>query len=311
MTDGTNTGADPLDTYVPWSAAIKLDINDKLSFAIIGDQPFGANVNYAGLPIQSPLLGGIQPGANIESQAWTGLLRYKFNDTWSVHGGIRGQMASGKVNTTVAGAFRLLDVDSYMRFGTIAGIAYERPDIAMRVALTYHSEIEQDLTGSEVTLTGGGPIAATTAFTVTTPASLNLEFQTGVAADTLLFGSVRYVEWDGFNLTTPGAGQYVNFDKDTTTYALGLGRRFDETWSGAVTLGFESEGDFLSNTALAPTTGSQSIGLAATYTQGNTTLTTGVTYAKLGEREFDLSGNTISFTDGEAIGVGVRLGINF
>ncbi|CUH59522.1 outer membrane protein transport protein [Thalassobacter stenotrophicus] len=308
------TGSDPLDTYVPWSAAIKLDVTDKLSFAIIGDQPFGANVNYSGLPFQSALLQGlnVEPGANIKTQAWTGVLRYELNETLSVHGGLRAQKASGQVNTRVGTGvvppFRQLNASSDFALGALVGVAYERPEIALRIALTYNSEIDQKLTGTEITDIVS---PATTAFTVTTPASLNLEFQTGVAADTLLFGSVRYVEWDGFNLTTPGAGQYVNFDKDTTTYSLGLGRRFNDTWSAAVTLGFEAKGDFAANSALAPTTGSQSIGLAATYTQGKTTVTTGVTYAKLGEREFDLGGTPVSFTDGEAIGVGVRLGINF
>jgi len=305
------TGSDPLDTYVPWSAAIKLDVTDKLSFAIIGDQPFGANVNYSGLPIQQAPLDalGIEPGANIKSQAWTGVLRYKMDENWSIHGGLRAQKVSGNVNANAGtNGFRQLVASSDIDFGGLVGVAYERPDIALRVALTYNSEIDQGLTGTE-TAPAPGSTPDATSFTVTTPASLNLEFQTGIAADTLLFGSVRYVEWEGFNLATR-TGQYVNFDEDSTTYSLGIGRRFNETWSAAVTLGFEAEGEFVSNTALAPTTGSQSIGLATNYTQGNTTVTMGVTYAKLGDRQFGTA-PAVSFTDGEAIGVGVRLGINF
>ncbi|KGK79923.1 hypothetical protein PM03_04380 [Thalassobacter stenotrophicus] len=309
---GPVAGSDPLDTYVPWSAAIKLDVTDKLSFAIIGDQPFGANVNYNDAPIR---LAGVPftPGANITSQGWTGVLRYKVTENWSAHGGLRAQKIVGSVNTYRGTDFMRLDANSGFDLGGLVGVAYERPDIAMRVALTYNSEIDQGLSGSESIddLTGVNPATSDTkSFTVTTPASLNLEFQTGVAANTLLFGSVRYVEWKGVNLTTD-EHEYVNFEENSTTYSLGLGRRFSDSWSGAVTLGFEPEGNFISNSALAPTTGSQSIGLAATYTQGNTTVTTGVTYAKLGERKFDFGSTDIDFTDGEAIGVGVRLGINF
>jgi len=35
---------------------------------------------------------------------------------------------------------------------------------------------------------------------IKTPQSVNLEFQTGIAKVTLLFGSVRWVDWTAFNI---------------------------------------------------------------------------------------------------------------
>jgi len=63
-----------------------------------------------------------------------------------------------------------------------------------------------------------------------------------------------------------GVGEYVSFNEDTTAYRLGLGRRFNDNWSGAVTLTHE-RGDGLTTTLLAPTDGITAIGLASCRTQ--------------------------------------------
>lgn len=292
---------DPLRSYQQWGLAYKTDISDKLSFAVILDQPFGADVDYR------PSLNGF---ALIDSNATSGILRYKFNDNFSAHAGLRFQTIGGSIATVVGGIPSVLNADSEIGVGAIVGVAYEKPEIAMRVALTYNSEIDQDLEGVETQFTPG-PASSATNFTVTTPASWNLEFQTGIAQDTLLFGTVRYVEWEGFNLTTPGAGNYVNFRENTTTYSLGVGRRFNENWSGAVTLGYEEAGLRPTNTLLAPTTGVTSIGLGVTYTQGNTRVTGGVTYGVPGDQQGSLGPATVNFNDNKVIGAGIRVGFNF
>ncbi|MFZ1469482.1 MAG: hypothetical protein WAT09_10970 [Paracoccaceae bacterium] len=119
--------------------------------------------------------------------------------------------------------------------------------------------------------------------------------------------SIRHVKWDGFNLTTPGL-VYATFVDDTTTYSLGVGRKFNDNWSGAVILGYESAGTKPTSTALQPYTGSQSIGLAVTYTMDNVKITGGVTYAKLGDQ---FLGGPISWSGGDALAAGIRVGISF
>ncbi|WP_298256010.1 outer membrane protein transport protein [uncultured Litoreibacter sp.] len=294
---------DPLKSYSLFGFAFKQDVSEKLSFSVIVDQPIGASVDYRPFPFAF----GISGYAEVNSTAVTVLGRYKFNENFSVHGGLRFQDLGGEIQTFVGGVSPArLTAGSDFGVGFVFGAAYERPDIAMRVALTYSSEIDVDLEGTELAL---ATLTSTpTSFTATIPASLNLEFQTGIAKDTLLFGSVRYVEWEGFNLTTAGQGQYVNFRDDTVTYSLGVGRRFNENWSGAVTLGFEEPATRPGNTLLNPRTGQTSIGLGVTYTKGNTKITGGVTYAKLGSQNF---ASGLNFNDNEAVGAGVRIGLNF
>ena len=293
--------ADPLSSFSSVGVAYKTDVNERLSFALILDEPFGADISL------TPAIPGF---ADVSSVAVTGVARYKFDENWSVHGGLRLQRISGTVQTFVGGLggpLSNLNLASDFAPGLVAGVAYERPDIALRVALTYNSEIDNKLDGTESVLFPPAAPAAT-ATTVTTPDSINLEFQSGVAADTLVFGSIRHVFWDGVSLTT-GLGDYVSFNEDTTAYRIGVGRRFNENWSGAVTLTHE-RGDGLTTTLLAPTDGITAIGLGATYT-GDTGIqvTGGVTYGTLQDTTF--TGSGAEFNDNDVFGVGLRVGFNF
>ena len=101
--------------------------------------------------------------------------------------------------------------------------------------------------------------------------------------------------------------------EDTTTYTIGVGRKFTENWSGSVSVMYEPDGDDLVS-PLAPTNGRKGVTLAAIYTQDSFKVTTGVSYVKLGdayaetgtpdEARARMSGN-------HAWGVGVRVGYHF
>ena len=256
--------------YTSAGLALKTQINDKLSFGILLDQPIGANVSYA--PATGYLYGG-QTGsdAKVTSSAVTALLRYKLNDSLSIYGGPKFETASGTVRLFNG---YTLTTSTENDNGFMAGVAYEKPEIALRVALTYTSAITHTFTATE-----NG--AASLPFSSEVPQSVALDFQSGIAKDTLLFGAIRWREWSKFDITpvgfkaASGGGSLVDYDNNVITYSLGLGRRFNETWSGAVTLGHEkSSGGFAGN--LGPTDGYTSIGLSGTYSRDNMKITGGV-----------------------------------
>ncbi|MBU9696284.1 hypothetical protein GU927_000340 [Rhodobacteraceae bacterium HSP-20] len=291
----TSTGGNPLLDYSLLGLTYKRQFDENFSLTVIYDEPYGAAVQY---PAGAPFLGSF---ATVESQAVTMVGRYETGSGFSVHGGLRAQKLSGSIQTS-----QRLVAESGYDLGYVVGAAYEIPDIALRVAVTYNSEIDNELTGTETVLIP--PVSsAATSFTVTTPESVNLDFQSGIAKDTLLFGSIRHVRWAGFNLTTPTLA-YASFTDNTTTYTLGIGRKFNDNWSGAVSIGYEAEGTKPTTTALAPYTGSKSITVGATYTQDTLKITGGVTYAKLGDT---FLGGPISWSDGKAVGVGLRIGYSF
>jgi long-chain fatty acid transport protein len=129
--------------------------------------------------------------------------RYEMPNGFSVYGGARIVGFEGQVdlfNGTGGGAARYtLDAEASTEIGYMLGAAYERPDIAMRVALTYYSETNHDITASETTGLGTTP----TTFQTAIPQQLLLEGQTGVAGGTLVFGSIRWTDWTEFMLSPP------------------------------------------------------------------------------------------------------------
>ncbi|MEM6595584.1 MAG: outer membrane protein transport protein [Pseudomonadota bacterium] len=318
-TPGAASG-DMSPSYSLFGVAYKHQFNDRLSFSLIYDQPYGADVNY---PAGS---GYFAQGstAELRTDAFTGILRYKIDDNFSVHGGLRYQSFEAKADVPfiVAPAGPTAGIPYSARgakdygVGFVAGAAYEKPEIALRVALTYSSEISHEL----ATVENGpaGPLSTTTA--VETPQSINLDFQTGIAANTLLFGSIRWVDWSDFDVSPQGytiatsGGSLVSYDNDAVTYNLGIGRRFNENWSAAVSLGYEkSNGGFASN--LGPTDGNTSIGLGATYTNGSVKVTGGVRYIDIGDANTTLNAASGlaagNFTGNKAIAVGFKVGYSF
>jgi long-subunit fatty acid transport protein len=153
---------------------------------------------------------------------------------------------------------------------------------------------------------------------IETPQSVNLEFQTGIAADTLLFGGVRWVDWSSFDIAPTyyendlGRGKLLSYEDDVYTYSLGIGRRLSDTWSVAAVVGYEkSNGGFSSN--LGPTDGNKSLGLAATYTRDSMEITTGIRYINIGDAETTLGGGqtAATFEDNDAVAIGVKVGFTF
>lgn len=291
--------------------AYKRQLNPNLSAAIIVEQPFGADILY---PSSSVALGGT--AVSVNSTTATALLRYRFENNFGVHGGLRASRADANVTLSGLAYGPLngynLDTDSSTGIGWVAGISWEKPEIAARVSLTYNSPIEHDFQTTENIAPGlVGDI------TVDTPRSWTLEGQTGVAADTLVFGSIRWVNWSEFLVTPPAllaatGGGLVDLE-DSTTLTLGVGRKFTENWSGSVAFTYEKAGDELVS-PLAPTNGRKGVTLAAIYTQGSMKVSTGISYSKLGDAMPETGTPDTaraSMEDSSVLGIGMKVGFTF
>ena len=154
----TNSISDVGNSFSTVGAGLKFNINQKVSAAFIFDQPFGADVKYGG-DNAATLLGGTSADASTTS--FTALLRYKFDDRLSVYGGPRYLKADGEITLSglaygPAGVFLPASANNYTAtfdnasgWGFVVGGSYEIPDIALRVALTYSSEIELEFPTTE------------------------------------------------------------------------------------------------------------------------------------------------------------------
>jgi long-subunit fatty acid transport protein len=305
---GAISSGDMAGTQTTYSFAYKKNLSDKFDAALIVDQPVGADVNYPAAAAPYPFAGS---NAEVRSNAITGLLRYKLPSNFSVYGGLRVESVKGKLQIIAPAVSPFftnynLDADKDWSLGYVVGVAWEKPEIHARVALTYNSAIKHTLDTVE---TGLAPFPLNGSLDVEIPQSVNLEFQTGIAQDTLVFGSVRWVDWTAFDITPQYLGQaIVSHDDDTFSTNLGIGRRFNERWSGAVILGYEKgHGTPVGN--LGPTDGYKSIGIAATYTVDNIKITGGVRYVDIGDATTKGVGSNFSGNDG--IGIGFRVAYSF
>ncbi|MCT4683649.1 MAG: outer membrane protein transport protein [Roseicyclus sp.] len=296
------------------------DLTEQLSFTFVIDQPYGANVAYPA--------GGLYPfrasTAEISTVQMTAAMRYEFTDNISVYGGIRALQADASAYVSVlapapaAAQFAYqLSAESDWGLGYMVGTAYEIPEIALRLAITYFSEVDLDFTGVENPAAAGTPagsvVTSPTAFSVTMPDSILIEAQSGIAEDTLLFGSVRWTDWSEFDATPlrypPGA--LIDYDNDVWTWTLGVGRRINDNLSLSATVGFEAEqGGFSAN--LGPTDGVTSVGLGAEYTIDNVSIAGGVQYSWIGNAVTEgATGPLGLFEDNSAVAAGIRIGFQF
>ena len=296
-------------SYQSYAGGYKHDLTDRITLALVIDEPVGASVDYT-----TPGAFFDSSFAEVESIAYTGLGRYKISDRVSVYGGLRLVGLSGDLlvlsptttdNPALGPQPYALSVSKDYQLGYLLGAAYETPDIALRFALTYESKTHHDIDD-----TTGAP------FEVELPQSVTLHAQSGIAANTLLFGSVRWREWskfqvqpaDFFSLETgvPVNVPIASGPSDIWTYELGLGRRFNENWSGAVILGYEKdEDDIVGN--LSGKDGFFSYGLAVTYETGQWGVTMGLKYFDIG----DADTNVTSFSGNDAIAFGTKVAFKF
>jgi len=303
LTGAVTSSGDVGVEYGQVALSFKYDVNDRISIAAVIDQPYGADVDYGDADPTYPTVGST---AEFQSTGVTVLGRYKFNDRFSVHGGARYVAIDADLNVQSGGYIYQAEFEEESDVGYVVGAAYERPDIALRVALTYASETSYS---HETTFAGTFVGSGLTEYTM--PQSVTLDFQSGVAAGTLLFGSIRWADWSETDIVTPGylANPVVDYEEDITTYTLGVGRRFSDAIAASLSVIYETEtGGEVSN--LSPTDGQLGIQLGGTYTLASGLVVSGgVRYTALG----DATTRTIfsEFEDNDAVSLGLRVGYRF
>ncbi|MCA2379091.1 transporter [Agrobacterium genomosp. 3 str. RTP8] len=164
-------------------------------------------------------------------------------------------LAAGGIPTSIYNGIGKLDMEGD-GWGWRAGVAYEIPEIAFRTSLVYNSAVDVDLTGN-VNLTNlpiglnaiSGKITPVYG-SVSMPDSIEWKVQSGIAPGWLAFGSVKWTDWSqiqtipfcavGSPSCVAGTASAINtldlFYRDGWTISGGIGHKFNEQWSGAVSL---------------------------------------------------------------------------
>lgn len=312
-----NTG-DVFDGRWNYSAAYKADLNDRVSYAITFDQPYVADTTYGAgsFPPLPPTGQTLYQGssADLKTYQLTAAMSYDVNTNVKLFGGVRAQRLDAKAAISFVDGYHV-DAGKDWGYGWLVGAAYERPDIALRVSLTYYSKIGHSLDTNETTNTTG---TVATKTDVDTPQSVSLDFQTGVAPKTLVFGSVRWVDWSEFRIDPPlyeqavtglvGAPRpLVQYNDDWWTYTLGMGYQVTDALAAAFSVTYEpSVGGEM--TSLGPYDGRTTATASLSYDFGKVNVTGGITYGRLGDTYNVLR---TDYDDGYVWGAGVRVGYTF
>ena len=164
---------------------------------------------------------------------------------------------------------------------------------------------------------------------------MNLDFQTGIMADTVAFANLRWVNWKDFAIRPNKFGQASNllgqnptvnqpngfdlvaYSDDQISATVGVGRKLSEKWAGNVSVGWDSgAGDPV--TTLGPTEGYWNVGLGVQYSPAaNYFIAGGVKYFMLGDAkaqsgaQFGTNEYVANFEDNDAWAYGLKIGYRF
>ncbi|WP_168379033.1 OmpP1/FadL family transporter [Acinetobacter cumulans] len=316
--------------YFP-SAAVKVQATDKISLGLIYDQPYGAEAEY---DAASQVFGNGAQGTSVDvkTESLTALIGYQPNENWNFYAGPVWQTVEANIKLRGAaygGNAKLGTYDIEMEreeaYGWLAGVAYSIPEIALKAAITYRSEIEHNTKSNETTLLPYPSLSAlTSSVDATTPQSVNLDFQTGIAKDTLAFANVRWVHWSQFavkptllgnvsSIPAPHVRQnLIDYSDDQWSANVGVGHKFNSKWSGSASVGYDS-GAGNPITTLGPVEGNWNVGLGGQYSPAeNYFIQAGVKYFWLGDATAQTGGNPVGeFEDNHALGYGLKIGYRF
>lgn len=338
------------EEYEGYGYGVKTDVNDKVSVGVFYDQPFGAAVSFEGDNLLTKTTNGqfMPTSADVSTDNFTGMLGLNLgaNNNFKVYGGPVLQKIEGDVKLHGDGVSLLdgytLNIAKNDAYGYMAGVAYVKPEIGLKAAITYRSEIDHDVNYAEsmplinrYNMNPNLPAALRLEATqtkeaeLTTPKSVNIDFQTGLNATTLLTAKARWVPWSDFVIAPPllntnvvsatnTAAQAVLINKanllqysdDAYMVEVGLGKRLTPALAVSGSIGWDSgAGNPVS--PLGPTEGYYSVGLGAKY---NVTpawsVSAGAKYLMLGDADGQLaaSGKTLgTFEDNDAYLFGMKL----
>ena len=271
----------------------------------------GANGHSAGCSLLNLAACSVVPSADVEVNSLALLARYRINENMSVLGGLNRYDVSNGTVTTLLGHY----VVSGDEMAPIVGAAYENKEIALRAELVMQIETDVALTAASST----GPSVATSALTGATmvlPQTLTLNLQSGIAADTLLFGSIHKADWADAQIVIPAnavgpVSATGSAFSNTTAYSIGLGRKITDDLSVLGSYSMEDGSGATSTSSFTMNDGHQTLGLAARYTYENMTITGGYSYAKVGDVTVTSSGLTSTYTDNKVTGIGLKVGFSF
>ena len=236
------------------------------------------------------------PDADATLNTMSFIGKYNVSENFGVIiGASQNSLAKTKI-TTILGTY---DVKAKSAMGSIMGVVYSQPDIAMRVELLVQPKSTIKAESSYTEATGGGNsadewmaaaggVSSDASFTTTLsrPEMITLNFQSGIATDTLLYGSIHKAAWKSAQITAATDSAVTTVTSaftDTTALSLGVARKINDQLALTASFSSEDGGGKTSTSLFTQSNGSQGVSLGARYTVDNITISGGYNYTNVGD----------------------------
>ncbi|QFS18043.1 transporter [Acinetobacter indicus] len=321
------------------------------------------------LPVTTSMIGGTTTGSTsveVDTQNISMIFGFQPTENFNIYGGGVYQTIKGNVKLRGSAYSVFNGYDANIKedsaVGWLAGAAFQIPEIALKASVTYRSEIDHEFVANEnlslatplanaapmlggivppallpaISQAIGGFAAANSAdgkTKITTPQSVNLDFQTGIMANTVAFANLRWVNWKDFSITPykfgkaaeavgplvnrPNGFSLVEYEDDQISATVGVGRKLNDQWAGNVSVGWDSGAGNPVST-LGPTEGYWNVGLGVQYSPApNYFIAGGVKYFMLGDAKAQTGAQAGSsdyvaeFEDNDAWAYGLKIGYRF
>jgi long-chain fatty acid transport protein len=275
--------------------------------------------------------------ANLNTTSFVG--KYTFEENFSLlFIANQNSLTKTKITTTM-GSY---DIKAKEVTGYGYGVSYSQPEIALRVELLVQPKSEIKASSSYDASSIASATAASTATalgaaapadagyysrtviddanftsTLSRPETLTLNFQSGVAENTLLFGSIHKAAWSKSQIKAATDNYYSSITSsfsDTTETTIGVARKVSDTTALIASYSSEGGGGKTSTSLFTMSNGRQGISLAARYTMDNLTITGGYSYINVGDVTVSsaASGTTqATYKNNTVSALGLKLGVSF
>ena len=164
------------------AAGFKSDYNDTISYAFEMYEPMASTLQYPAAVAVKALL-------RTRALSLTGKYRLA-NSPFGIFAGIR--QVTIKRSTLNTGTADMITTPEN-EYGYLMGASYENPEIAMKILLSHSPAIDFTL-----------PITLAGTATAKQAEMTTLEFETGIAKDTLLYGSIHQSSWGSAQVKLAG-----------------------------------------------------------------------------------------------------------
>jgi len=301
--------------------AAKIELNDKISIGFADYLSAAIQVDYRKAGASGSAAGYAAAFVDLNIRSRLLAVKYQVNDNVSILGGLKYSKTSNATANVLKNPLGSLTIPSATGSAAALGLAYEKPDIALRVSALYQSATKFNLPMT----TAGHPQGAVSLVNgkAGLPKSMTIRFQSGIAKDTLVFGSAHRGDWlksqVEFDTDVNAAGAFIGLQNKldarssfttTTAYTLGLGRKLSEKYAVSATYGWEKGSGATGTSLLSTTNGKKSLTLGGKYTNGRMTVSAGYSRIRLGSYTATTPLGGAVFSNSSANAIGLKLGIS-